>query len=156
MSITAWIKTTEVGHGNNHYETMYIAASECGGYANDWGFGVDVNGCLAFGNGSSAGDLTFRTTDAVNTGGWTHVAVTRVMYTGAILLYIDGVQKGSGTGFTTQSSACANMAIGYGQDYPSYSMGGQIGRVMVYDDVLSTTEIKLQFWTGKQSRVTAQ
>jgi hypothetical protein len=154
MSITAWIKTTDVGHGTNHYEIMHIAAAECCGFANDWGFGVDSTGCLAFGNGSSAGDLTFRTTDAVNTGGWTHVAVTRVMYTGAILLYIDGVQKGSGTGFTTQSSACASMAIGYGQDYPSYSMGGQIGRVMVYDGVLSTMEIELQFRTTHTSYFT--
>jgi hypothetical protein len=151
MSITAWIKTEGVGHGANHYETMSIAAAECGGYANDWGFGVDIDGKLAFGNGCRDGDLTVRTTDVVNTGEWTHVAVTRVMCTGAILLYINGVPKGSGTGFTTQSSACASMAIGYGQDYPSYSMGGHIGRVMVYDSVLNTMAIVRQFQSTRGS-----
>ena len=144
MSITAWIKTTDVGYDTSHYNTMYIAAAECGGVTNDWGFGVDKDGCLAFGNGGTL-DLTFRTSNRVNTGIWTHVAVTRVMKTGVIRLYINGIYNAGGVGNTTKSSDCPHMAIGDGQDGDACSMGGRIGRVAAYDAVLSDMEIAAQF-----------
>jgi len=80
---------------------MYIMASECGGGAADWGFGVNNSGQLAFGAGPS--DTTYSTPEAVNTNAWTNVATTRNKTTGEIKLYINGVLKRTGTGYAGNS-----------------------------------------------------
>ncbi len=152
MSITAWMYRLA------HFPNIYIASADCDGTADDWVFSVDQNGYSAFWNSSiitNEGDLTVRTTEQVNNGKWIHVTITRVMQTGLILLYINGVQKADGTGHTTKSSARTNMAIGYIQDNVSHNMSGQIGRVMVYDGVISRTEIHSQFYTDMRYHLTA-
>ena len=45
FTVSAWIKTTNVGSGTNHWTQMHVMSAESGGLANDWGFGVDGN-CL--------------------------------------------------------------------------------------------------------------
>ena len=74
----AWINTTEVGNGLNHYNLMYIVSTETGGVNNDFGFGIDSNGKLSYGDGKASGsDITLHSNTSVNTGTWTFVAVTR-------------------------------------------------------------------------------
>jgi hypothetical protein len=142
FTIQTWIKTSQVGHSSVHYTTMFIMASECGGGANDWGFGVNNSGKLAFGAGTS--ETTIATPESVNTDTWVNVAVSRNMSTGAIRLYINGVLKNSGTGSSGNSLTCSQdnkTWIGNGQDGTAYSFGGSIGSVLAYTNVLSDANV---------------
>ncbi|MFM8531566.1 MAG: LamG-like jellyroll fold domain-containing protein [Ilumatobacteraceae bacterium] len=142
FTIQTWIKTDQVGYSTAHYTTMYIMASECGGGAADWGFGVNNAGRLAFGAGPS--DTTYATTETVNTNTWTNVAATRDKATGQIKLYINGVLKTTGTGNSGNSLTCSadgKTWIGNGQDAPAYSFGGRISTVLAYTSVLSASDI---------------
>ena len=40
FTVSAWIKTTNVGSGTNHWTQMHVMSAESGGLADDWGFGV--------------------------------------------------------------------------------------------------------------------
>ena len=142
FTIQTWIKTSAIGYSSAHYTTMYIMASECGGGAADWGFGVNNSGQLAFGAGPS--DATYSTSEAVNTNTWTNVASTRNKATGEIKLYINGVLKRTGTGYAGNSLNCSadgRTWIGNGQDAPAYSFGGNIGSVLAYTTILSASDI---------------
>ena len=142
FTIQTWIKTSQVGHSSVHYTTMFIMASECGGGANDWGFGVNNSGKLAFGAGRS--ETTIATPESVNTDTWVNVAVSRSKSTGAIRLYINGVLKNSGTGSSGNSLTCSQdnkTWIGNGQDGTAYSFGGSIGSVLAYTNVLSDADV---------------
>jgi hypothetical protein len=87
FSYCIWMKTTQVGNAQNHYQLMYLLSTETGGVNNDWGFGIDNNGKLAYGDGKTGGsDITIRTTASVNTGSWVFVAVTRQKSTGTVSL----------------------------------------------------------------------
>jgi uncharacterized repeat protein (TIGR02543 family) len=142
FTIQTWIKTSQVGYGTQHYTTMYIMASECGGGAADWGMGVNSTGKLAFGAGNS--DTTFATTEAVNTNTWVNVAASREKANGQIKLYINGVLKTTGTGNAGNSLTCSADSktwIGNGQDAPAYSFGGNISSLLAYTSVLSAADI---------------
>ena len=133
FTIQTWIKTSQVGYSAVHYTTMFIMASECGGGANDWGFGVNNSGKLAFGAGTS--ETTIATPESVNTDTWVNVAASRNKSTGAIRLYINGVLKNSGNGSSGNSLTCSQdnkTWIGNGQDGTAYSFGGSIGSVLAH------------------------
>ena len=143
MTIQAWIKTTDVGQDTWHYLLMTIMATEVGGPGNDWGFGVNNSGKLAFGAGTS--DTTIASTSSVNTGTWINVAATRVKSSGLITLYVNGSSSGSGTGNAGNSLTSATKVwIGSGQD-GGYSFGGLLGQVLAYTSVLSATDIAYNF-----------
>ena len=142
FTIQTWIKTDQVGWGSAHYTTMFIMASECGGGANDWGFGVNNSGKLAFGAGPN--DTTIATPDSVNTNVWVNVAASRAKTTGQIRLYINGVLKNTGTSNSGNSLTCVQENqtwIGNGQDGPGYTFGGSIGSVLAYTGVLSDADV---------------
>ncbi len=142
-TICAWIKTTAFGNGSGdqHWFSMSIAQAEVGGsVANDFGFGVDINGDLVSGNGNGTTDYAVRGATAVNTGNWTHVCTTRTKSTGAIKLYVNGSLDGSGFGGTTSLTSQATMMIGYGQDDARYWNGNMDG-LRVYDYALTDDEI---------------
>ena len=143
MTIQAWINTSNVGQDTWHYLLMTIMAAEVGGPGNDWGFGINNSGKLAFGAGTS--DTTIASTSSVNTGTWTNVAATRVKSSGLITLYINGASNGSGTGNAGNSlTSSTKVWIGSGQD-GGYSFGGLIGEVIAYTSALSATDIQTNY-----------
>ena len=139
----AWINTTQVGNGLNHYNLMFIISTETGDLNDDFGFGIDVGGKLAYGDGKTGGaDITIRTTQSVNTGTWTFVAVTRKKSTGAVVLYINGVPDTAGTcnaGNTLSTSTF--VLIGSETDFPGYTFGGNIGGILGNTSVLTSDQI---------------
>jgi uncharacterized repeat protein (TIGR02543 family) len=142
FTIQTWIKTDQVGNSTAHYRLSYVMASECGGGAPDWGFGVNNSGKIAFGNGYS--DATFASSDSVNGNVWVNVAATRQKSNGEIKLYVNGVLKGSGfgqSGISLTCSADGKTWIGNGQDAPAYSFGGKISSVLAYTKVLTAAEL---------------
>jgi len=142
FTICAWIKTTAqgAGVGGEHYKTMAIAHAETAFGANDFGFGMDANERLMFGNGNGSTDYGVHGSTVINTGSWTHVCTTREKSNGAIKLYVNGTHDGSGTGSTTSLTSNATMTIGYGTD-GGLAWNGLIDDVRVYEYVLFASEI---------------
>jgi len=143
----AWIKTTETGAGLNHYNLMFIVSTETGDVNNDFGFGLDSDGRLAYGDGSLDGsDITLRSSMAVNTGGWRFVAVTRRKSTGRVVLYVDGVADTMGTCNVGNTLSTAEyVLIASETDYPGYTFGGNIGALLGNTSVLTAEQIAQNF-----------
>lgn len=143
----AWINTTSVGYGLNHYELMYIVSTETGGINNDFGFGIDINGKLIYGDGKLSGsDITLRSSQSVNTGNWVFVAVTREKATGQVRLYINGVQDTVGIcNVGNTLSTATYLLIASETDYFGYTFGGYIGTILGNTSVLTPAEILTNF-----------
>jgi hypothetical protein len=143
----AWIKTTDVGYGLNHYQLMFIVSTETGGLNNDFGFGIDSNGKLAYGDGSSSNaDITISSTQSVNTGNWTFVAVTRNKSNGQVKLYINGILDKTATcNVGNTLSTATYVLIGSETDFPGYTFGGNIGAILGNMSVLSDADILNNF-----------
>jgi hypothetical protein len=149
MTVSSWIKTTEVGYSTQHYELMYIASSEKGGAANDWGFGINVNGRIAFGAGTNDGTISG---GIVNTGIWCSVVATRVKSTGLVTLYVNGSLSNSGTSNIGNTlNANPLIKIGSGDDYPAFSFGGSIATTQIYNRALTAAEV-LQNYNATKGR----
>jgi alpha-tubulin suppressor-like RCC1 family protein len=151
-TICAWIKTSSVGNGDAHYQTMPIYDSEVEFViANDLGFGVNSQGMIAFGNGQAGmGDYTVTGATAVNVDRWTHVCGVRVKATGELSVYVDGIPDGAGNGSTASLSANPNARIGYGYDHDGQVRywDGAIDEVAIWDRPLSTQEVLALYNTG--------
>lgn len=140
FTICAWIQTTAVGAGTAHYLSMPIYESEVGGITNDFGFGVDANGKLMFGNGDGVFDFTISSSTAVNTGAWTHACATREKNTGEMKLYVNGAFETGDSGSMETLDANPNALIGDGSD-SGVPWDGSIDELRVYDRVLTLGEI---------------
>jgi hypothetical protein len=142
FTVSAWIKTTNVGSGTSHWTQMHVMSAESGGLADDWGFGVDGNGKISFGTGGGS-DLTYASTSSVNTGNWVMVTATRTNSTGAVRIYVNGsIQTNSGsTGNANRTlTSNATLKIGAGDDGGS-TFGGNIGAVYGYNAVLTDAQV---------------
>lgn len=143
FTICAWIKTATAGNTTNHWQTMPIFDAEVPGVANDFGFGVDSNGHLAYGNGGLY-DATVNGAVSVITNTWRHACVTRAWATREVKLYVDGVLDASGSTHSARLNSSVNARIGYGLDGTSAKyFNGLIDDVRVYQRVLSAGNISL-------------
>jgi hypothetical protein len=126
---------------------MYIVSTQTPNVNNDFGFGIDINGKLAYGDGVTGGsDITIRTKQSVNTGMWTFVAVTRQKSTGTVTLYVNGLVDTVGTCHVGDTLSTATyVLIGSETDYPGYTFGGYIGAVLGNTTVLTPTDILNNF-----------
>jgi hypothetical protein len=135
LTICAWIKTETVGGDTDHWRLAPIMESEVATRANDFGFGVDGNGYLAYGNGG-AYDETVNGTTLVNDNKWHHTCVTRNQTTGEVVLYVDGDIDATGTTDTATLDDNTNAYIGYGTD-GAVPFKGLMDEIFVYNSVLS-------------------
>ncbi len=149
----AWIKTDQTGYGQNHYNLMYIVSTETGGLNHDFGFGIDNTGKLAYGDGSISGsDITIRSSQSVNTGLWTFVAVTRKKNTGEVVLYINGLPVISGIcNIGNTLSTATYVLIGSETDFTGYTFGGYIGAILGNTSVLTPSQIYNNYLTQKNT-----
>jgi hypothetical protein len=145
----AWIKTTSAGYGMNHYELMYIVSTETGEVNDDFGFGLDSEGYLSYGDGKLGEgeiDITIHSNQQVNTGYWTFVAVTREKSTGEVILYINGIQDTIGTcNVENTLSTSTYVLIGSETDHPGYTFDGYIGAILGNTSVLTPEQIMTNY-----------
>ncbi len=122
---------------------MYIVSTETGELNNDFGFGIDSEGYLAYGDGDYANvDITIRTTQPVNTGQWTFVAVTRQKDNGNVVLYVNGIEDTRGACNVGNTLSTAEFVlIGAETDFPGYTFGGYIGAILGNTSVLTAQQI---------------
>jgi hypothetical protein len=144
----AWIKTTNVGLGTDHFTLMYIISTEVPSQFQDYGFGIDSNGKLAYGDGALV-DITIRSVNQVNDGLWKFVCVTRQQSSGTVSLYINGSLDSTGTCGSGDAAASLfrsdYILIGAQADTAGYTFGGSIGAIFGYSRILTASEVLNNF-----------
>lgn len=147
FTICAWIKTLSTG-GEWHWIGANIIEAEVGGYGLDYGFGIDNEGKLMFGNGGEmnggGNDNNVKGMTVVADNTWHEVCVTRNNTTGEIILFVDGNQDASG--FTGVGLLAANPVarIASGTD-GAVPFVGLIDDLRLYTQILPGTEIASNF-----------
>ncbi|MFA5808811.1 MAG: DUF2341 domain-containing protein [Thermoleophilia bacterium] len=133
FTVAAWICSTTAG------DVDYIQGNY--GLTNFGGieFYINTNKLNVYISSSVVGSSTLN----VNT--WYYVAATRS--SGAIKLYVNGVQDGSGT-LNGNITSSLNWTIGNGPDYTSESFEGMIDEPMVFNRALSAEEIAMRYGSG--------
>lgn len=147
FTICAWIKTASTG-GDWHFTSANIFESESGGFDYDYGFGINNEGKLLFGNGGvmNGGEVDANVvgTTVVADNTWHEVCVTRNNTTGEDILFVDGRQDASGftgTGLLT-SNTLARIASGTDGAAPFV---GLIDDLRLYQSVVPAEEIAARF-----------
>jgi hypothetical protein len=146
FTICAWVKTASFGSAQ-HWTSAPILEAEVGGVAYDFGFGIDNNGKLMFGNGGLVDGLLIDSwitgTTTINNGAWHHVCATRSDSDGgAVVLYADGKPDNAGvtgTGAVNQNST-ARIASGTDGAWPFV---GLIDDLRVYESALSAEQVAI-------------
>ncbi|HVZ55755.1 MAG TPA: LamG-like jellyroll fold domain-containing protein [Chitinophagaceae bacterium] len=142
FTVEYWMKTSSTGPGNSGsqwYGGNGIVDAEVGGVTNDWGTSL-TGQYLAFGIGNP--DITIHSTSTVNTGNWVHVAATWNRSTGAMVLYINGVQEATGTSSGT-ALRTAPPRIMLGELQTSIQpFGGSLDEVRIWNVVRTQAQIQ--------------
>lgn len=141
FTICAWVKTTTAGSGDDHWESRAILHAEASGVGNDFGFGMNQDEYLIFGNGDGSSDYSIAGSTVINTGEWVHACVTRQKSSGQIRLYVDGELDGFGIGSTTSLSDSTYAYIAGANDGGQH-WDGNIDDIRIYDSVLNAAEIR--------------
>ena len=139
FTISFWLKTTDTGGGSQWWAGKGLVDGEVQGTADDFGVSL-VGGSAALGIGNP--DTTITTTNAVNDGQWHHIAATRDVNSGQMLIYVDGALQASGVGPT--GTRTAPPALRLGSIQPGYSGGflnGVMDDVQLFDRVFAASEI---------------
>ena len=146
FTICAWIKTLSTG-GNVHWTGANFIEAEAGGFAYDYGFGIDYQGKLMFGNGgvfeSWESDQSVAGVAVVADNTWHEVCASRNNTTGEVILYVDGALDASG--FTGVGLLTANPVarIASGTDGATKYVG-LIDDLRIYTQVLSLEDISAE------------
>jgi hypothetical protein len=141
FTVMLWVKTTDYGGwaGAQWWAGKGLVDGEVGGGGADWGTAL-VDGKFVLGVGSTGGDTTLTSSVNINDGAWHHVAATRNNTTGAMAVYVDGIQRGSGTGATGSRTFSPGLRIGSLQTGNNF-LNGTLDDVRLYDRVLTGSEV---------------
>jgi hypothetical protein len=149
FTIAFWVKTSQTGStGTQWYHGAGLVDANIGdsgdssdesGDDSGVGFGTSLFGDkCAFGVGDTG--TTIISASSINDDEWHHVAATRNKTTGAIELYVDGVNEASGKATTESLIAPVKFSIGANTDGKNY-FKGSIDELRIYNKVLSEAEI---------------
>lgn len=147
FSVAFWVKTTMSPLSSTQWwNGNGIVDAETIEYVNDWGTSLIDNGKVAFGVGNYYPEptITIKSTTLINDGVWHFVTGTRNKSTGQLLLYVDGLLEAQGIG--GHSTLDSIQFIGVGNNSIDVAENdewfkGTVDEVMIYDRVLSPTEI---------------
>jgi hypothetical protein len=110
---------------------------EVGTLTNDFGLTIGA-GKLMFGVGNP--DTTIISPLTYNNGLWYNVTATRVKSTGAMVLYVNGVQVATGTSNTNTLNAATTMYIGLGATSGLF-LNGSLGVCQAYTVALTASQV---------------
>jgi Concanavalin A-like lectin/glucanases superfamily/PA14 domain len=146
-SLAAWVKTTSVGDNQTWAAPAIVGTEQNGGTADiRWGY-IDATGHMGISVANSSGVLT---AGPINDGSWHLVVMTRDSTTGAMQVWVDGAQAGSGTRETGLMNNAPFSALGATSDTigtpgapEGYNFfGGALDDIRIFDHVLSASEIQ--------------
>jgi glucose/arabinose dehydrogenase len=138
-TLTAWVKTTQVGNVKM-YKSPGITGVEQAGLDDDvfWGW-IDDTGRIGVMAGDTPGAKSAR---PVNDGQWHLVALTRDAASGRVQVYVDGVLGGEAVSAAGQKST-PFASLGRIEDTSGAAdyFAGTLDDLRVYDRVLSASEV---------------
>ena len=143
FTIACWIKTTQLFPvAEQTYAGTGFIWSDVGGPASDFVFGgtrsAGGTNRISFYIGNP--DAWISGVTPINTGNWTHVAVTRNATAGQLKLYVNGVLDATGTCGSAIPNANPKIHIGGNTLDGRYLLGG-IDDVRIYSRTLTPAEV---------------
>jgi len=146
FTLSAWIKTTlSSGILTGAWTGIGIIDGEVPGVVNDFGLTM-AQGRLMFGVGGGGGgapDVTITSPNAYNDNNWHHVVCTRVKSTGAMVMYVDGVQVATGTGNSNSLISPTELKIGRSNENRYFQ--GNISSINIYNNALTATQVQSNY-----------
>jgi len=140
FTLSAWFKTSSnEGELDAFYTGIGILDGEVTGVVNDFGLTMG-RGKLMFG---VTNQLTIYSPNTYNDNNWHHVVCTRVKSTGAMVMYVDGVQVATGTSTTASLTSPTSLKIGR-SDIGRYFQGN-ISSINIYDNALTATQVQSNY-----------
>lgn len=137
FTIEVWIKTAQSLAGTGAYVGNPILFADVPTVvADDFGAGL-LNDKFQMTVGNP--DTPVRSTSNVTTDQWVHLAATRTRATGIVLVFVNGVLEGIGTGNTNTLTASPSMTIGGRADRDFFA--GQMSDLRIWSIVRTQAEI---------------
>jgi hypothetical protein len=137
FTIEVWIKTAQSLAGTGAYVGNPILFADVPTIvADDFGAGL-LNDKFQMTVGNP--DTPVRSTSNVTTDQWVHLAATRTRATGIVLVFVNGVLEGIGTGNTNTLTASPSMTIGGRADRDFFA--GQMSDLRIWSSVRTQAEI---------------
>ncbi|HEY1015768.1 MAG TPA: LamG-like jellyroll fold domain-containing protein, partial [Herpetosiphonaceae bacterium] len=141
FTIAFWLKTTQAtSAATQWWQGKGLVDAEVGGFANDFGVALGDGGKVLFGVGNASGADTTIKGGSVANGAWHHVAAVRAKASGAMTLYVDGVQVASGTGNTLGLTSPSAMRLGMLQTGLN-PYAGALDKLAIYGRALAAAEV---------------
>ena len=138
FSISFWLKTTATGGTGQWWAGKGLVDGEIPGATNDFGIAL-LGGNVGFGVGNP--DVTITSSTTVNDGAWHNIIATRNSTSGAMVLYVDGVVRASGTGPTGTRATPVSLRLASLQTGFNY-LAGSMDEVRIYNYPLTANEVK--------------
>ncbi len=140
FTIEYWLKCNALGRtGTNWWQGNGIVDGDISSTNADFGTSL-LNGRLAFGIGYSGHNQTLQSASFINTGKWTHVAVTRHMNSGVFKIYINGNLEASGVAGKNALTSSSTLTIGKLQTGANF-FDGSIDELRIWNVVRSDSAI---------------
>jgi len=141
FTLSAWFKTTSTaGILGSAWQGIGIIDGEVPNIVNDFGLTM-AQGRLMFGVGNP--EVTITSPGVYNDNNWHHVVCTRVKLTGAMVMYVDGVQVVTGTGSTNSLTSPTVLKIGRSDNGRYFQ--GNISSINIYSNALTATQVQSNY-----------
>ena len=148
FTISFWMRSTQEFQATNAPPAgRAIVTADSPGATNDFMIaGTRAEGVnrISFQTGHAGGLLpnsVIHGTSAVNTGGWIHIACTRVQASGEMKIYVNGAPEAVGIGSTAILNANPVLSFGGNPAGAGTSFQGDIDELRIHGRVLSEAEI---------------
>lgn len=138
FTLSLWVNTTDANGAFRSIISKDIAG--CGSAA-DWFIDIE-NGAPIFWVGTPCTAIT--SSKRIDDGSWHHVVARRIRSNGAMTLFVDGIQKASGSSGTGSLSNSTDLLIGSLSGTDNFFIG-KIDDVRVYNYALSDIQIQLLY-----------
>jgi hypothetical protein len=137
FTLEVWLKTDQSPTGSGPYLGNPIVYADVQNVTrDDFGAGI-LNDKFQMTIGNP--DTPVRSSSAVTTNQWVHVAATRTRATGIVLVYVNGVLEGIGIGNSNALSASPVMTIG-GRPGRNFFVGS-LSDLRIWDKARSQSEV---------------
>jgi hypothetical protein len=145
FSLECWFETSSGTGFRDWWNGAPLIQADVGGSVQDFGLSMTVDGRVMFGANTGAPVVTSGA--GYNDGGWHHVVLTRNGTTGAVILYLDGVQVATGTGVTGSLNAPSQVGVGYSPN-EFYTFEGSMDEVAFYTTILTPAQVAAHHTRG--------
>jgi hypothetical protein len=145
FSIEFWFKSTQgIGTGAQWWQGAGLVDGDIGGSYTDFGTSLRSDGRVVAGMGPNPDTSIISSTAGFNDGNWHHVVFTRVMATGAMVLYVDGVSQGTATASGTAPVTTPTIYFGRVASGGGF-FAGTLDEVATYSVVLSPATVAAHY-----------